>query len=67
MSSSNDRTGAEPVAETLPNGDREWRLGRKLHRPDGELALTYTEGGGECWLKGSISLHLHHRALRTGI
>jgi hypothetical protein len=52
MPSSKRTTGGEPVATILPNGDREWRLEGKLHRPDGKLAIEYAQGGGECWLHG---------------
>jgi len=41
------------VCRRLPNGDREWRLDGKLHRPGGKLAIEYAEGGGECWLHGT--------------
>jgi hypothetical protein len=44
--------GDRPIAQILPNGDREWRVDGKLHRPGGKLALEYAQGGGECWLHG---------------
>jgi hypothetical protein len=52
MTNSSHGAAARPVAKTLPNGDREWRLDGMLHRPGGKLAIEYAEGGGECWLHG---------------